>query len=139
MSRDERGQVLALMSVTCVGLLVLVGVVVDAGLLFAARRDLQSSADAAARAGAMEIDVALYRSSGGARVALEPESAETHALALVEDGVDARAEASSEAVEVTVARPQPLLLLRVIGIDDVKVEATARARPRTGIQGPWVR
>jgi hypothetical protein len=134
--RGESGQVLPIVTVMSLGLLAMVGLVVDAGLLFAARRDLQASADAAARAGASVIDEDAYRGSGGRRAVLDPAGARAAAHHRLE-GVDVVAlHASPEEVVVGVARTQPLLLLRLIGAGSVRVEADSTARPRTGILAP---
>lgn len=53
--RDERGQVLV-MTMACMGILLgALGLAVDVGLLFHARRNMQTAADAAAMAGATEL------------------------------------------------------------------------------------
>ena len=49
--RDERGVVAPLVAVMLIGLLGIAALVIDGGVLFAARRDLQGLADGAARAG----------------------------------------------------------------------------------------
>ena len=48
-----------------------IGLSIDGGLVFNARLDLQHAADAAARAGAAQIDERAYRESAGAAVALD--------------------------------------------------------------------
>jgi uncharacterized membrane protein len=65
----EGGQVLVLTVVMALGLLAVLGLVADGGLLVARHRELQNLADAAARAGAGQLDVAAFRASGawGAR------------------------------------------------------------------------
>ena len=60
----DDGQVLVMVALMMVGVVSVVGLVSDGGLVFAQRRDLQNVADAAAAAGAMQIDEAVYRSSG---------------------------------------------------------------------------
>lgn len=133
---DDSGQVLPIVAVTTLGLLAMVGLVVDAGLMFAARRDLQATADAAARAGAGVLDEEIYRSSGGRSVVIDEPEAEKAALAHL-SGVDVESvTATSDAVHVSVSRSQPLLLLGFIGIGPVNVEARSTARPRTGILAP---
>lgn len=83
---DESGQVLPMVTVMALGLLAMVGLVIDAGTMFAAKRDLQATADAAARAGATVIDEDAYRSSGGRRVVLDEAAAHTllNLLAILE-------------------------------------------------------
>jgi Flp pilus assembly protein TadG len=133
--RDESGQVLPMVTVMALGLLAMVGLVIDAGMMFAAKRYLQATADAATRAGAAVIDEDIYRSSGGRRVVLDETAAEQAALRRLEDAqVDVSA--SSEAVFVRVSRTQPLLLLGLVGMGPLHVEAHSTARPRTGILAP---
>src|SRR5882672_3617798 len=48
------------------------GLAIDGGVLLASRRQLQSVADGAARAGATRLDLDLLRASGGAEVKLDP-------------------------------------------------------------------
>jgi len=134
--RGESGQVLPMVTVMALGLLAMVGLVLDAGLMFAARRDLQATADAASRAGAAVIDEDAYRASGGRSAVLDPEGAEAAALDRLEDVDLVALQASPEVVVVRVARTQPLLLLRLIGVGPVRVEADSTARPRTGILAP---
>src|SRR5258708_23040439 len=48
------------------------GLAIDGGVLLASRRQLQSVADGAARAGATRLDLARLRGSGGADIELDP-------------------------------------------------------------------
>ena len=134
--RDESGQVLPMVTVMALGLLAMVGLVVDAGMLFAAKRDLQATADSAARAGAAVIDEDVYRSSGGRRTLLDEPAAEEAAARQLGDVDVMDLHASTETVFVRVSRTQPLLLLGLIGIGPLHVEARSTARPRTGILAP---
>ena len=70
---DESGQIIVLVAILMVGLVAVVGLVTDGGLVFSQRRDLQNVADAAALAGAMQIDQDAYRASGA--VALDEPAA----------------------------------------------------------------
>ena len=67
----QRGQVIVWTAVMLPLFLSVIGLALDGGLVFAARREAQNAADAAARAGAMQIDERAYRESGGTRVVLE--------------------------------------------------------------------
>ncbi|MFQ5381196.1 MAG: pilus assembly protein TadG-related protein, partial [Dehalococcoidia bacterium] len=86
-ARNEDGQVLVMVALTMLGLLSVVGLVSDGGLVFSRRRDLQNAADAAAAAGAMQIDEAAYRSAG--TVILDEGAARETAAAYLEleDGI----------------------------------------------------
>ena len=135
-ARDESGQVLPMVTVMSLGMLVMVGLVVDAGVMFAARRNLQATADSAARAGAAVIDEDSYRDSGGREAVLDPTGAELAMQERLHDVEVVALQASPEAAFVRVARPQPLLILGFLGLGPVRVEAHSTARPRTGILAP---
>ena len=61
-----------LVAVVLLALLVLIALVADGGVLLAAHRDLQGTADGAARAGAGALDLAAYRASDGRIAQLDP-------------------------------------------------------------------
>lgn len=134
--RDESGQILPMVTVMSLGLLAMVGLVIDAGVLFAARRDLQAEVDAAARAGAGVLDESVYRQTGGRKAVLDPTGAERTTRERLTEVEITDLRASSEAVFVGAARPQPLLILGFLGLDSIRVEAHSTARPRTGILAP---
>jgi hypothetical protein len=71
----EDGQILVLTLVVALALLAILGLVADGGLLFARHRELQAVADAAARAGAAQLDEATYRASDGRTAQLDPTQA----------------------------------------------------------------
>jgi Flp pilus assembly protein TadG len=133
---DESGQVLPLVTVMSLGLLVMVGLVIDAGVVFAARRDLQATVDAAARAGATVLDEDAYRQSSGREAVLDPAGAELETSERLQDVEVVTLQASPEAVFVRVARTQPLLILGSLGLGPAHIRADSTARPRIGILGP---
>ena len=61
----REGQALLWTAVLLPFFLALVGLAIDGATVFAARRSCQAVADGAARAGAMELDIATYRQSDG--------------------------------------------------------------------------
>ncbi len=130
----DEGQVLVMVALTMVGVVSVVGLVSDGGLVFAQRRDLQNVADAAAAAGAMQIDEAVYRSTG--EVVLDEQLArDAAALYLDAEGeLDYVVSVLSDRVEVSVSRHATTGFLRVIGIDGVEVSASASAEPRYGVE-----
>jgi uncharacterized membrane protein len=131
----EAGQVLVLVAVLLLGLVAVAGLATDGGLVFAQRRDLQNLADAAALAGAMQIDEGAYR--GGGAVALD-QAAARHAAETYLGGSDLTytVRAHAGGVEVEVSRRATLSFLRVIGIDGVTIGASAQAAPRFGVTAP---
>lgn len=135
--RDESGAVAPLMIVMLLGLVAVAALVVDGGVLFAARRDLQGLADGAARAGAMAVDVDLLRETEDVR--LEPADAQAAAhsyLAAAGFGGSASVRADILSVTVHLSEARSTVMMGLLGVDDVQVEAQGIARPRTGIERP---
>jgi uncharacterized membrane protein len=132
---SDEGQVLVMVALMMVGVVSVVGLVSDGGLVFAQRRDLQNVADAAAAAGAMQIDEAVYRSTG--EVVLDEQLAREAAVFYLdaEADLDYVVSVLSDRVEVSVSRQATTGFLRVIGIDGVDVSASASAEPRYGVEG----
>jgi len=130
----DEGQVLVMVALMMVGVVSVVGLVSDGGLVFAQRRDLQNVADAAAAAGAMQIDEAAYRSTG--EVVLDEQLARDAAALYLdaEGGLDYVVNVLPDRVEVSVSRQATTGFLRVIGIDGVEVSASASAEPRYGVE-----
>lgn len=110
------------------------GLAIDGGMLFASRREAQNIADAAARAGAMEIDIERYRVTSGTGVELDPGAAGAEARSYLSlHGWTGSVTASTRSVTVTVGRDVPLGFLRIVGLESVSVSATASAAPYYGI------
>lgn len=106
---------------------------------FLMRRTLQNAADAAAIAGASQLDESAYYSSGGMRATLDPGEAEAagiESLAARGLDVDTRIEATQDEVAVRLRTDLATPFLRFIGIHSVPVSADARAEPVTGSAGP---
>lgn len=137
LARDERGQAMVLVALFLGGLVAVAGLVADGGLLLAQRRDLQGVADAAAAAGAMQIDEDAYRASQGTQVVLDVAAAEAAAIRYVigEDGMDYAVRADGARVEVDVSRGATTAFLKVLGVTHVEISARAAAEPRYGVSG----
>ena len=133
LSADESGQVIVMVAITMVGLVAVVGLVSDGGLVFAQRRDLQNVADAAALAGAMQLDESAYRASGV--VVLDGQAAYRAAVGYLEDegGLTYSVVVRPAGVEVAASREASTGFLRVVGIDGVEISARATAQPRHGV------
>ena len=136
------GQSLPLIALLLPLLLAAVGLALDGGAVFAARRELQSVADAAARAGAVEVSVAEFRSSGGT-VILLPSAATSAAEAWILDynraqppeqrvDLDGPIGVAQDQIVVRVRRQARTAFVRLVGIDSVPVRAEALARARPG-------
>jgi len=124
---DERGQAAILvLGVLLVGLLA-VGVALDGTRLLIAHRDAANVADAAALAGASQIDEVVARRTGGLTVQLDPAAAERVAAEFA--GRSAVVRATTDSVRVHVDEDVSMILLRFVGV--ARVGASAVARPRT--------
>ena len=135
--RDERGAVLPLVAVVMLGLLAITALVIDGGVMFAARRDLQGLADGAARAGAMSLDLTALRS--GDAVRLDPDAARAAAVDYLRtSGFNGHSDVSVDTLRVTVdlMQDRPTVMMGLLGIRTVRTEAHSVARPRAGIEGP---
>ena len=133
--RDERGAAMVLVALWLVALVTVAGLVVDGGTLLAQRRALQNVADAAAAAGAMQLDEPRYRASGGSDVVLDGDAAQAAAEGYLaaEGGLTYTVTAGRARVDVDVERRAPTAFLRAIGIDHVSIRARASAVPRHGV------
>jgi uncharacterized membrane protein len=120
------------------------GLAIDGGVLLASRRELQSVADGAARAGATRLDMDRLRSSGGADVQLD----QALALEAVRAYLDQRlahelqwqttpttqADATTRRVHVVIDGTLRTAFLRIVHIDSVPVQADAFADVQFGIR-----
>ena len=79
---SEDGQILVLTVVVALALLAILGLVTDGGLILARHRELQCVADAAARAGAAQLNKASYRASNGRIAIINPAQAQAAAGAV---------------------------------------------------------
>lgn len=126
---EERGAILVSGLLLALALLMVIGAAVDVGQAFIVRRELVAVADDAALSGSQALDLdALHQG----RLALDPQAAQTAALAVLstEQGVEAQADASAGAVSVHVERRFATVLLRLVGLTSLTVSAQATAAPR---------
>ena len=133
--REDTGAVVPLTAVMLLGLLAVAALVIDGGVLFAERRDLQGLADGAARAGAMAVDEERLRETGA--VSLDPVAARTAAgRYLAAGGFQGEVQIDADTLGVTVGleESRPTLMMGLIGVRAVSVTAHAVARPRVGIE-----
>lgn len=133
----ESGQAIVWAAVMLPLFLSVVGLAIDAGIVFSARRELQNVADSAARAGAMQVDERAYRASSGASVVLDQSAAQQLAAEYAASqgrGLAATVGVEPQRVVVSVSREVPTGFLRLVGIATVRVSATAPAELRYGIE-----
>ncbi len=128
-------------SVVIVGALVIclafTGLAVDGARLFTARRDLQNVADSAALAGASAIDEDHFRDTAGSEVRLDPTAARAAADRVLQASglpvatqVDVTVE--PDRVVVQLRRPVEMTFLRIAGLREEDIGASATAGPQTG-------
>ena len=139
---SEDGQILVLTVVVALALLAILGLVADGGLTLARHRELQGVADAAARAGAAQLDEASYRASNGRIATLDPTQAQAAAgryLRTVRFGGQANIVASPTQVTIGLSEAVRPIIFSSVGIGRIRLAVHTVARPRTGIaqaQGP---
>ncbi|MGA3221339.1 MAG: pilus assembly protein TadG-related protein [Acidimicrobiales bacterium] len=130
--RGEEGTVTAFVVVFMFALILLAGLVIDGGLTLAAQVRAIDEAQAAARAGAQEIDVALLRSTG--QVTLDPalasQAAESYLAATGDAGT---VQVDGDEVEVSVSISQPMQILSLAGIAHLTVTGHGSAFPSVGV------
>jgi uncharacterized membrane protein len=108
------------------------GVAIDGTRAFLYRRTLQNAADAAALAGASEINASAYYSRRSTAVTLEAHRARTAALEwLARRGLDVRASVTAQATLVSVGLRGRLgtTFLGLVGVESLPVAADATAEP----------
>ncbi|HWL66430.1 MAG TPA: pilus assembly protein TadG-related protein [Actinomycetota bacterium] len=133
--RGESGQVAVLVLGFAIVVMAVVGLAVDGTKAFLYRRTLQSAADGAAVAGASELDLDSYYSSGGRVVAIAPGAARLQALRLL----DSRAirttvavDATEDAVSVVIRGRVETTFLNLVGVSAIPVAVEAVAEPFAG-------
>ncbi len=131
----ERGMVTAFLIGMLLGLLALAGLALDGGEALAAKVQAINTAEQAARAGAQQIDLLAYRSTGTLR--LQPAAARAAAASfLAAEHATGSVAVAGNTVSVTVTAVQHTQLLDLIGIDTLTVTGTAHAVPERGITAP---
>ncbi len=128
------GQVMLLVLGICLVCFAVAGLAIDGARLWLMRRSFQSAVDAAALAGAGEVDLDRLYASGGVPV-LDPHAARLRAVAVLrERGLGERVEvvAVSDAVRASVRGHLDASFLALVGIDRLPVAAEATAEPVAG-------
>jgi Flp pilus assembly protein TadG len=146
LERAQRGQVLVFLAVALPIFMAMAGLAIDGALLLTARRELQSAVDGAARAGATRLDMDALRASGGTEVRLDRTRAEQVSLSYLDESLvhdvgwqtapAVRAIATATRVHVVVEGRLRTAFLRIVGMNDVLVGASADADIQYGIREP---
>lgn len=126
---SERGSVALSGLLLAVVLAMLIGVVVDVGQAFLARRELASIADDAALAGSQDVDIPALHEG---RLELNASQARTDALNTIGGYAKTKGEVSTtnDRVTVTVTRRVNTILLGLVGLRTFTISAHASAAPR---------
>lgn len=135
-TRDQ-GRVSVLFAALTVGVVVILGLGVDAGLALSGKARAYQLAQDAARTGVSQgLDVAHYRATGQARI--DPAQAAAAAQARLDQASAdaATVDATAEQVTVTVWHTETTQILGMIGIDTITTSAAATAQARHGITTP---
>jgi len=143
--RHARAQALLWLTLAVPLFVAMAGLAIDGGVLLNSRRELQSVADGAARAGATRLDKQRLRASGGADVQLDPALAATAARTYVETALGGAAqvwkgepetqlEIGPRRVHVWIHAGLQTAFLRFVGVDQVPVDASAFADAQFGIR-----
>lgn len=136
--RSDRGQIVVIFAVAALGLISMVGLVLDGGSTFAQRRVQQIGADTAALAGAnawlLESDPAAKDAAAiAASRAVASQNGYTHGTnqTVVAVTPAAYGAAGAEAVKVDISSPHQNAFAGIVGIStwDVSVTATAAVGP----------
>jgi Flp pilus assembly protein TadG len=133
-SLRESGSLTVFVAVMSLALFVMIGLVVDGGSALAADRSAYSVAEQAARAGAGQISVSQLRSKGV--VALNNSKAVSAAVSYAAAaGLPATAYVSGNTVVVDISYSRPTAIISLIGIDSLRITATASAQNVEGAGG----
>ena len=133
----DRGQAAVMIMGALLMVLAFVGLAVDGALMFTARRYLQNVADSAALSGASALDEGAYRASTGLDVRLDPAAARRAvdrvlAASALPGGTVADVDVAPDRVTVRLRRPVSTTFLRIVGLREQRIGATASASPQTG-------
>jgi Flp pilus assembly protein TadG len=134
LGRDD-GVATAGMLLAIPAVVIAIGFVLDVGVAIRGWNTAHDLAASAARAGAQQIDLGLYRQTGV--IQLDPQAAADASNAfLAAAGATGTASVTGDAVTVTVTRTTPTQLLNLVGVGSFTEHATATARPLHGVVGP---
>ena len=128
---DDEGAIAAFVLLVLVGLVVLLGLVVDGGAALTARQAAEVEAEQAARAGAGAVSVDALRAG---YVQIDPAAAGTAAEQFtVASGHPGTAAVTGGVVTVKISYEVPTDILGIIGVDQLRVSAAASAVDVNGV------
>jgi hypothetical protein len=131
----DAGMISAFVLAMMLGLFAVLGLGLDPGLALADKVHAIGQAEQAARAGAQQIDLTTYRTTGQLR--LDPVAANQAAQQfLTFEHATGDVEVTGNTVTVTITSDYRTHLWALIGVDAITVHATGRATPQRGITAP---
>jgi Flp pilus assembly protein TadG len=130
----QDGSVTLWLLVMVVPLFAAVGLVVDGGSAMAAKATAISDAYGAARAGAQQLDLATYASTGD--VVLDPAAARAAAESYLSaaGAPDAQVDVAGDQVRVSVSLASPTHLLDLVGLSTMTVSGRGSATATYGVR-----
>lgn len=131
----DGGEVTPFAVLLSIALIAVAGLVLDAGLAISAKVQALDTAQAAARAGAQQLDLYAYRTRGVTQLDTGRAAATARSW-LASAGVDGDASATATTVTVTVRRSSRAQLLQIVGVRSLNVSASATATAVQGVTGP---
>lgn len=132
---NDAGMISAFVLAAMIGLMAVVGLGLDPGEAYAAKIRTIGQAEAAARAGAQQINLTVYRTTG--TLQLNPAAAQQAAQRyLAAEHVAGTATATTARVTVTITTAYRTQLWQLVGVDTIPIHATGSALPQLGITGP---
>jgi Flp pilus assembly protein TadG len=126
--REERGSVAIAGILVAMVMVMLIGTAVDIGRAFIVRRDLTALTDDAALSGSQQLDLDAWRQG---TLALNAQAAQQTADAQLAADPGISGSATAETSEITVQAKErfPTIVLRLVGMSELTVFATATAVP----------
>jgi Flp pilus assembly protein TadG len=120
---DERGQTVVLITVFMFVLLGMCALAIDVGLWYQDKRAVQSTADAAALAGASQLPVSwtTAQNTANSQFAKNKKPGDSAVVANTTNLT------SNDSVTVTVTRTSPSFFAKLLGTNNATIQATARA------------
>lgn len=127
--RGENGQALVLTALTMSLLVASLGLAVDVGMLFRAKRQLQTAADAAATAGAQQLIYAQTATAAADNAAADngEQNGINNTTVTVNNPPQSGAFTSNHYVQVVIQQAAPTYFMRVFGVDTIHLTAQAIA------------
>lgn len=133
--RSEDGSISPFIMILLPALIGLAGLAYDGGIIFAARREANSVAAAAARAGANDLDEPSIYAGNPELASSAPGTAMAFAFAQGATTATSR-QVEHDLIEVDVTWTVDLEFMGLFGIDTVTVDGEAEARVRDEVRGP---